>query len=164
MGAEVLTLAEVWPKMPLAMIVGLNPVPSSVAAGHYYQGHVVRRQLMRLVGIGAMAAPTGTHFEQVAADAGIGFTDLVRRPSVGEKDVKSRELADGRAKLESSLANRSVPLIVCIFRHPVRALLCSDGAPGFQTKLTSWGASVFRMPGPRQRREKAAEIMATLTL
>lgn len=36
MDAEVLTLADVWPESPRAMIVGLNPAPASVAAGHYY--------------------------------------------------------------------------------------------------------------------------------
>lgn len=31
------------------MIVGLNPAPRSVAAGHYYQGPVGQQQITRLV-------------------------------------------------------------------------------------------------------------------
>jgi TDG/mug DNA glycosylase family protein len=164
LGTEVLTLAEVWPEVPRAMIVGLNPAPSSVAAGHYYQGRVGRRQLLRLVEAGLMKDPEGPNFEMVASAAGIGFTDLVRRPTVGEGDVDPSELAHGRASRIASLAERDVPLVICVFRHPVKALLGTDGAPGYQDALTSWGAKVFRMPGPMQKREESATVMNTLRL
>ena len=37
MGTTVETLADLMPASPRAVIVGVNPAPSSVAAGHYYQ-------------------------------------------------------------------------------------------------------------------------------
>lgn len=43
MGAEYLTLRDVLPESPRAVVVGLNPSPVSVAAGHYYQGQVGQR-------------------------------------------------------------------------------------------------------------------------
>lgn len=130
MGAEVLTLADVWPQQPRAMIVGLNPAPASVAAGHYYQGKVGQLQLRRLVKAGLFPAPPGRHFENAAVSAGVGFTDIVKRPSRGEGDVGKDEIAYGASRLGEKLASHGVPLIVCVFRHPVVALLGSAGVPG----------------------------------
>lgn len=162
MGTEVLTLADVWPEQPRAMIVGLNPAPTSVAAGHYYQGQVGQVQLRRLADAGLFPAPAGRHFEEAALSAGVGFTDIVKRPSRGEGDVGKDEIAYGAKTLGEKLGARGVPLIVCVFRHPVAALLGSAGTPGLQSRTTSWGAQVFRMPGPYERRERVAEIMAEL--
>ena len=58
MGTRVLTLADVLPQQPAAMIVGLNPAPASVEAGHYYQGRSGQRQLLRLANAGLFAVPT----------------------------------------------------------------------------------------------------------
>jgi TDG/mug DNA glycosylase family protein len=57
-----------------------------------------------------------------------------------------------------------VPLIVCVFRHPVEALLGrkAAGGPGLQEARTEWGAQVFRMPGPYDAVAKADLVMAEL--
>lgn len=162
MGAEVLTLADVWPEQPRAMIVGLNPAPTSVAEGHYYQGKVGQVQLRRLADAGLFPQPAGRYFEEVAISAGVGFTDIVKRPSRGEGDVRKAEIAHGARALGEKLSARGVPLIVCVFRHPVAALLGSAGTPGVQSRRTTWGAQVFRMPGPFDRRDRVAETMAEL--
>ena len=163
MGDEVLTLADVWPQVPRAMIVGLNPAPSSVAAGHYYQGQVGQGQLRKLASAGLFRTPTGRFFEDAALSAGVGFTDIVKRPSRGEGDVSSDEIRFGSAYLADKLQSRGVDLIVCVFRHPVKVLLGSEGVPGMGAKRTSWGARVFRMPGPFDKRENVARVMAELT-
>jgi len=162
MGAEVLTLADVWPEQPRAMIIGLNPAPASVAAGHYYQGKVGQVQLRRLADAGLFPAPAGRHFEDVTISAGVGFTDIVKRPSRGEGDVSKEEIAHGAKTLAEKLGAREIPLIVCVFRHPVAALLGSAGTPGIQPQRTTWGAQVFRMPGPFDPRDRVAETMAEL--
>ncbi|MEV1130956.1 hypothetical protein [Agromyces sp. NPDC049794] len=64
LGDDLLTLADIWPRRPRGMIVGLNPVPASVDAGHYYQGRAGKRQLMRLVEVGVIGPPNGTYFEE----------------------------------------------------------------------------------------------------
>lgn len=163
MGTEVLTLADIWPEEPRAMIVGLNPAPSSVAAGHYYQGQVGQGQLRKLASAGLFRAPAGRFFEDAAVAAGVGFTDIVKRPSRGEGDVGREEIRFGSAHLADRLRSRGVDLIVCVFRHPVKVLLGSEGVPGMQGKRTSWGARVFRMPGPFDKRENVARVMAELT-
>lgn len=163
MDEEILTLADIWPESPTAMIVGLNPAPPSVEAGHYYQGRAGQGQLRKLAAAGLFALPTGRQFEEEALAAGVGFTDIVKRPTTGEDGVTKAEIAHGSQLLAEKLSARDVKLIVCVFRHPVKALLGIDGAPGMQEKRTSWGAQVFRMPGPYGKREAVERVMAQLT-
>ena len=164
MGEWVVTLDDLWPDQPRAMIVGLNPAPASVEAGHYYQGRSGQRQLLRLANAGLFQRPEqgSTYFEAGALEAGIGFTDIVKRPTPGEKGVRRAEIEFGRVALSRKLAGQGVPLVICVFRHPVAALLGTSGAPGFQPRLTDWGARVFRMPGPFAAAAEAKGVMADL--
>jgi double-stranded uracil-DNA glycosylase len=165
MGSTVLTLAELWPQREVrAMIVGLNPAPTSVDLGHYYQGKVGQAQLKRLARAGMFDLPAdSTYFEEAALAGGVGFADLVRRPTRGEGGVSPAELQFGRSLLVQELSKHEVPLVICVFRHPVVALLGSEGVPGFQVPRTSWGAEVFRMPGPFEPRENSARVLQTLS-
>jgi len=147
-GSTVLTLAALWPEHPRAMVVGLHPVPCSVEAGHYFQGAVGQRQLRRLSETGLFDAPAGgTFYEAGALSAGVGFTNVVPRPASGTHAVSPDEIALGRDVVAAELAAREVPLVVCLTRLPVQALLGSPGTPGFQSGAVA-GARVFRMPGP----------------
>lgn len=163
MGTAYLTLKDVWPERPRAVIVGLNPPPGSVAKGHYYQGPVGQRQMHRLVAGGLLPMPAdGRTFEDAAVSVGIGFTDIVKRPTVGEKDLTRVELAFGMEALSDRLAEREVPTVICVYRQPVRALLGDEGVPGWQPRRTAWGARVFRMPGPYAATDIAASIVRGL--
>ncbi len=165
MGVEHLTLRDVLPTSPRAMIVGLNPSPVSVEAGHYYQGRVGQRQLRRLASAGLFDLPDGARtFEDAALESGMGLTDIVKRPTVGEKDLVAGELEHGRGLLADKLGALDVPLVVCVFRHPVEALLGrkTAGGPGLQQARTEWGAQVFRLPGPFDPVAKADLVMAEL--
>lgn len=165
MGESVLTLEDVWPDRPRAMVVGLNPAPSSVEAGHYYQGRSGQRQLLRLADAGLFRRPEvgSSYFETAALEAGVGFTDVVKRPTRGEKDVRPEEIEFGREALNRELEARGVPLVVCVFRHPVTALLGTSGAPGFQARLTRWGGRVFRLPGPFAPAAAVSSVMTELS-
>lgn len=165
MGSPVLTLVDVWPEQPRAMIVGLNPAPLSVEAGHYYQGKVGQRQLRRLVSVNPFASPEdGRFFEASALTSGIGFTDIVKRPTRGEREVLAAEVHHGAERLASNLAERGVGLVICVFRHPLQALIGVEGPPGFQRRQTAWGAKVFRMPGPYAAAADVEGVMRTLAL
>ena len=144
-------------------LVGLNPAPDSVTAGHYYQGWSGQRQLRRLVDCGSFTiSPSERRFKRAAVRAGVGFSDLVKRPTAREGGVTAAELAFGRGVLGSELAARNVQLVICVFRQPAGALLgASDGA-GYQSSRTSWGARVFRLPGQFEARERAHAVMKSL--
>lgn len=164
MNQEVLTLADLWPERPRAMIVGLNPAPRSVEVGHYYQGASGRRQLLRLARAGLFASPSSdTHFEETALASGVGFTDLVKRPTRGEGDLSKAELLHGRALLLGALRSRDVPLVVCVFRQPADAVMGSRSVVGFQSNTTPWGGLLFRMPGPFERADVAEARMRELS-
>jgi double-stranded uracil-DNA glycosylase len=162
MGEQVHTLADIWPDAPRAMIVGLNPAPTSVAAGHYYQGASGRRQLLRLAAARVFSAPDDGRFEAPALAAGVGFTDIVKRPTTGESGVSAAEIQHGRKILVHELASRRVPLVICVFRHPVAALLGTEGRPGMQSERAAWGGSIFRMPGPFAPASQVRDVMAEL--
>ncbi|GGK61106.1 hypothetical protein [Ornithinimicrobium pekingense] len=165
MGEPVLTLADVWPQRPRGVIVSLNSTPTSVAAGHYHQGSLAQRQLSRLADAGLFRAPEPgqTSFEDVAAEAGIGLADVVRRPTCAERHLIAREIEVGRRSLVVELEARRVALLICIFRRPVDVLLGTSGPPGFQPRTTSWGARVFRLPGPFAPVQEVRGVMAELT-
>lgn len=165
MGQPVLTLEDVWPARPRGVIVGLNPSPSSVAVGHHYQGRLAQRQLLRLADAGLFRRPEcgSTYFEGAVLDAGIGLADLVKRPTCAEKHISPREIEFGRRALHAELEARRVPLVICVFRHPVTVLLGTSDRPGFQPRTTTWGARVFRMPGPFAAADEVREVMAELS-
>lgn len=165
MGAEVLTLAEVWPARPRAVIVGINPSITSVTAGHYFQGRGARGRIMMLVKAGLIQLNDGERqFERAALEAGVGFADLVRRPTPSATDLRDSEIEYGRALFEGKMATHQVPLVIAIYAPPVEALLRTQAQPGYQSELTSWGARVFNLPRPYLKLELAADVMATLRL
>lgn len=162
MGAEILTLADLWPDPARAMIVGVNPAPASVRAGHYYQGANSRTAMTRLQSAGLLPPSTGGFLDDAALAEGVGFTDVVKRPTARAADLSSDELRHGRNLLNDQLAGRHVPLIICVFRPAVEAILGRSGSPGFQDARTGAGTLVFRMPGPYSPREDVDRVMATL--
>ncbi|ADX75209.1 hypothetical protein Asphe3_41440 (plasmid) [Pseudarthrobacter phenanthrenivorans Sphe3] len=159
-----LTLADLWPtEHVIAAVVGLNPAPKSVEAGHYYQGPAGRRQLLRLAEVGLFDPADAPFLDDAAVQCGIAFTDIVKVPSLGEKQVKAERIREGLPLLEASLAARKVPLVIGVFRHPVQALLgLRKSKPGLQEKTTSWGARVFRMPGPYAKADEAKRVLSEL--
>ncbi|WP_071416919.1 uracil-DNA glycosylase family protein [Paenarthrobacter ureafaciens] len=159
-----LTLADLWPAgHVVAAVVGLNPAPKSVEAGHYYQGPAGQRQLVRLAEVGLFDPADAPFLDDAALQRGIAFTDIVKVPTLGEKQVKAERIREGLPLLEASLAAREVPLVIGVFRHPVQALLgLRKSKPGLQEKTTSWGARVFRMPGPYAKADEARRVLAEL--
>ena len=63
LGERVLTLEDVLPAEPLVVCVGINPSPTSVAIGHYYQGSLGQRFFSRL------------RQAELIDEAGAGFED-----------------------------------------------------------------------------------------
>jgi len=163
MGAEVVTLAEIWPVPPRAVIVGINPSLTSVANGHYFQGQGARGRIMMLVKAGLIELrDEERQFERAALEAGVGFADLVRRPTKAATDLTGGEIAYGKSRFEVNMAARGVPLVIGIYAPPVESLLGIKPQPGYQRERTAWGARVFNLPRPYLKAETAAEVMSTL--
>lgn len=159
-GRLTLTLADLWPDSCRAVIVGVNPAPRSVAVGHYYQGANGRTALKRLRSVGLLPLGGGGPEDDEAFAAGVGFTDLVKRPTRAATDLSRAELDFGRTRLGDELAAREVPLVVCVFGPAAKAVLGRAVPPGLH--YDDAGRVVFRMPGPYAPGADVAEAMRQL--
>lgn len=160
LGERTLSLSEVWPAGRLrAVIVGLGQSTVSVATGHRYQGGQAVN-LRRLARAGLFAEPDGPIWEPVALAAGVGFTDLVRRP-VGT--VFMADLHHGAPLLRTTLAAREPEIVISMSKEPVVALFGEAYPPGVLPIRTEWGGHVFRMPLVNLPAGRMAEIMRQFT-
>jgi TDG/mug DNA glycosylase family protein len=160
MGRDVVTLADLLRPGLRAVVVGINPSPVSVAAGHYYQGRVGQRFFARLAQAGVL--PPGAGFEDDRAfAAGIGFTDVVKRPTARATGLLPGELDHGRRLLENKLMALDAPRVIFTFKGAARALLGTFVGHGVHvTRLA--GAEVFVMPGPMERSSRVEDALAEL--
>lgn len=149
MSEEVETLEDLLRSGLFAVAVGISPAPKSVAAGHYYQGNYGQTFFRRLGRAGLL--PEGDEFEDDRAfAAGIGFTDVVKRPTPGQDGLRSGELEHGSAILEAKLAKFDLPLVIFVFKSAAETLL-GPLPPYFYGLVPGrrlGGARVFVMPGP----------------
>lgn len=95
MGTQVRTLADLIPASPRAVCIGINPAPTSVDAGHYYQGQQGQRFFTRLTQAGVLHPVDGQYEDDIAVAAGIGFTDVVKRPTARADAVEPYEMRHG---------------------------------------------------------------------
>jgi len=137
--------------------------PISVAAGHYYQGNYGQTFFRRLRKIGLLPDGAGWEDDRAFA-AGIGFTDVVKRPTRGEKGLRTGELEHGRPLLEAKLTKLDVPLVIFVFKSAAETLLGRLPAHFFgvlpRTKLGE--AKVFVMPGPTAPKERETAALQRL--
>lgn len=101
MGELILTLADLIPDAPRAVLVGINPAPPSVAAGHYYQGRAGRRIMTRLRFAGLLPSEPVGFDDDDAHRHGIGFTDIIKRPTAGASDLRPDEFRHGARYLRT---------------------------------------------------------------
>ncbi len=120
-----------------------------MAAGHYYQGSFGQTFFRRLGKAGLL--PEGEGFEDDRAfTTGIGFTDVVKRPTRGKQGLRPGELEYGRPILEAKLTERDVPLVIFVFKSAAETLL-GPLPPNFYGPVPHrqlGQARVFLMPGP----------------
>ncbi len=138
------------------LLVGINPTPVSVAAGHYYQGRLGKRLWGRLRGLEALNKGSGTWEDDEFVAAGNGLTDLVKRPTGAANQLSAEELATGRTALVANVRGWRPGLLLFAFRPPAEALLgksiASGRGPDFE------GVPTFLLSPPYAPRQVAAAI------
>ena len=96
-----------------ALAVGINPSLPSVRAGFYFANPRNRfwpaLNASRLVD--APLEPGAQAIEVLIERYGIGFTDIVKRPTAGSAELRIREFREGAARLET-LVLRYEPAVV----------------------------------------------------
>ncbi len=149
MGVQVVTLEDLFPKDCRAVLVGINPSPKSVAAGHYYQGRLGQRSVLpRLRQAGLVPDGHPGEEDDAAMKCGLGFTDIVKRPTASATEVRAAEYQFGRPILEAKLARIGAPLIIFSFKKAADKYFDKDvrGFGFIGPRLAD--STVFVMPGP----------------
>lgn len=161
MGEPCETLVDLLRPALNGVVVGINPSPVSVEAGHYYQGVVGQRFFRRLEQAGVI--PVGDGFEDDRAfEAGLGFTDVVKRPTTRADGLRVGELEHGTTLLEEKLGALEVPRIIFTFKKSAVALLGQFDGFGVRPGRPIAGASVFVMPGPMEATKRVRPALENL--
>lgn len=142
------------------VFVGINPSLFSVAQGHYFarRGNRFWPCLSRSVLSAPVRAALGVavllpEHDQALPGFGIGFTDVVKRPTAKASEVGRDEFAAGAAALVGRL-ERFRPRVVCFqgmtgFRPVAAALGWPTGALALGEQRLPLGQSrVFVVPSP----------------
>jgi TDG/mug DNA glycosylase family protein len=115
MGDEVETLTDLFPSEPRAVCIGIKPAPMSVAAGHDYRGREGQRFFSRLRQAGILSSvPEGFEDDGAFAD-GIGFTDVVKRPTARADELTTAEKRYGTKLLAEKLKRIGAPALIFSF-------------------------------------------------
>jgi double-stranded uracil-DNA glycosylase len=163
MGQQVTTLADLLPDHSRAICVGINPSPVSVAAGHYYQGQAGRRILTHLRTVGLIPDAADHEFADDAAfQAGIGFTDIVKRPTGSAEQLRPDEYVHGRHLLVGCLTQAAPDVVIFTYKKPATVLFGRFRGIGLMADLTVGDAKVFVMPTRYVKREIVAAHLGQL--
>ena len=134
------------------VFVGLNPGLSSVEAGHYF-ANKRNRFWTALNASGLLSTPADSSTDHLLLNEGIGFTDVVKRPTRGSSDLRAADFRKWAPLLREKL-ERYQPLVACF--HGVTAfrnfLKYSEGGGEVITlgpqKLTIGSTAMFVVPNP----------------
>lgn len=150
------TLPDIPPSPGGVLLVGINPAPPSVAAGHYYQGRLGQRLWRRLERLGLLEDARPGAEDEAFARAGHGLTDLVKRPTASAAELTDAELEAGVAALREKIHLWKPGLALFAFRQPAQRLLGNAVRPGSGPELE--GVPTFLLSGPYAPRAEAERI------
>ena len=136
-----------------AIAVGINPSLPSIRAGFYFANPRNRfwpaLNASRLVD--APLEPGAAAVAVLVERYGIGFTDIVKRPTAGSAELRPREFREGAARLEA-LVVRYAPGVVWF-----------QGAQAWRAFAhhSGWGSAGKVEWGPQPRKVGRARIFVT---
>jgi TDG/mug DNA glycosylase family protein len=134
------------------VFVGINPGSYSVEVGHYFA--TSRNRFWTAINAsGLLAEPLSADTDHMALRQGIGFTDVVKRPSSTASQLRVADYRRGAPVLKGKL-ERFAPRIVCFqgvtgYRNYLKYAegIAVSPALGLQTRRIG-GARVFVVPNP----------------
>ena len=134
------------------VFVGLNPGLSSVDVGHYFA--TPRNRFWTALNLsGLVDEPMGPEDDRRMLSRGIGFTDVVKRPTRGASDLRAADFLRWAPVLRGKL-ERYAPRIVCFhgttaYRGYLKYSESSDYRPALGEQPALIGSSrVFVVPNP----------------
>lgn len=130
-----------------------NPSVVSVQAGHYYQGRLGQQHFGRLRDVGLLPADNSGFEDDVLFANGVGFTDIVKRPTARADGLAPAEYAHGAGTLVAKLERDRPGVVVFTFKKTAELLLETFIGHGEQPSPIA-GVRYFVMPGPYAPREE----------
>ena len=134
------------------VFVGLNPGLSSVEAGHYF-ANKRNRFWPALNASGLLSAPVESSDDYLLLKVGIGFTDVVKRPTSGSSDLRAADFRKWSPVLREKL-DRYQPLIACFHGATAFRNFLKHSEGGENTvalgpqRLTIGKTATFVVPNP----------------
>ena len=155
-GNRIKTLKDVPPQSNGILLIGINPSPPSVQAGHYYQGRLGRRLWARLERLGLIMDATHGREDEAFADSGNGLTDIVKRPTARASDLDNEELVYGATLVREKIRSWKPALILFSFQAAAHRLLGKSAKAG-RGPLCE-GVPSFLLSGPFAPAEQTAKV------
>ncbi len=115
------TLPDRPPRPGGLLLIGINPAPASVQAGHYYQGRIGKRLWRRLTRLGLLTNPIPGAEDDAFVRDGHGLTDIVKRPTRSAAELSREELRRGVEELRRKVLAWRPGLILFAFKEAARA-------------------------------------------
>jgi TDG/mug DNA glycosylase family protein len=161
MGQQVETLEDLLRPALRAVCIGINPAPTSVRAGHYYQGRLGQQFYERIRRAGLLPATSGWE-DDLAFENGIGFTDIVKRATAKASEVRPDEYAHGRDLLRAKMQAVQPRLVIFTFKKTAEVLFGPIAGNGLINERDLAGAPIFVMPGPYAPRRAVERRLSEL--
>ena len=139
---------------PDIVTIGVNPSIASSKAGFYY-AHPRNRfwaalNASRLVPVELVPGPAA--LQRLSVEFGIGFTDIVKRPTPMEKDLSTADLREGAEILHEKLLRVKPKILWFNGKTPhdrLMRLLKREKAGGWGEQPDDWeGMKLFVCPNP----------------
>ena len=135
------------------IFVGINPGVLSGRTGRYF-AHPRNRFWPAVNAAGIFNPPLSPDTAHTANQQGIGFTDIVKRPTPSASDLTAKDFREGAVRLKALLLEYS-PLLVCMNGMTVWSnyLRFAEGVRGErqefgEQKLLIGTSRVFVVPSP----------------
>lgn len=134
------------------VLVGLNPGLSSVKVGHYFASP--RNRFWEAINrSGLLSERLNADIDYKMLEQGIGFTDVVKRPTKGSSDLRAADFREWSPILKQKL-EKFQPLIVCFhgatgYRNYLKHAENVNEKPALGLQNRTIGLSkIFLIPNP----------------
>ena len=135
--------------------MGINPSLVSLEVGHYYQGRLGLLFYRRLQEVGLLPQSFAGYQDDVLLERGIGFTDIVKRPTRRAHELRTAEYAHGRGRLLEKLHRYRPELVIFSYKKTAEVLLGRFRGHGERPSPIE-GMRMFVMPGPYEKADRVS--------
>lgn len=124
-------------------------------------GRLGRTHFRRLQAVGLLPATVDGFADDELLARGVGFTDIVKRPTARARELTGSEYAVGARLLRAKLERYRPRVAIFTFKKPAELLLGAFAGHGERPSPFE-ATRCFVMPGPYARREAADRALGAL--